>query len=147
MFYSISMGNPEWIHKEKYKYFKATFLVETLSNNFHKNSFALNEQRWLIFEFSREKLMISPMRTELEDLYLAAINFIRYKKKYLDSFLLAFGERRDNIVNSDNVKRAKIGLHSSELIQTSYSKQVHLLTRTYSQLLSFIHCLVQETCN
>lgn len=91
--------------------------------------------------------MKSPMRTELEDLYLAAINFIRYKKKYLDSFLLAFGERRDNIVNSDNVKRAKIGLHSSELIQTSFSKQVHLLTRTYSQLLSFIHCLVQETCN
>lgn len=38
--------------------------------------------------------MISPMRTELEDLYLAAINFIRYKKKkYLDFFLLAFAEK------------------------------------------------------
>lgn len=33
------------------------------------------------------------MRTELDDLYLATINFIRYKKKYLDSFLLAFAEK------------------------------------------------------
>lgn len=38
--------------------------------------------------------MISPMPTELEDLFLAAINFIRYKKKkYLDFFLLAFAEK------------------------------------------------------
>lgn len=39
MFYSRSMGNPEWIHKEKYKYFKTTILVETLSNNLNKKLF------------------------------------------------------------------------------------------------------------
>lgn len=88
--------------------------------------------------------MISPMRTELEDLYLAAINFIRYKKKkYLDFFLLAFAEKdKRQHYKFRQRKPPKIRMHSAELIQTSYSKQVHFLTRTYSQFLSFIHCLV-----
>lgn len=81
--------------------------------------------------------MISPMRTELEDLYLAAINFIRYKKKNIQIpfYQLLLRKTRGNVIYSDNVKRAKYGCILSELIQTSYSKQVHLLSRTYSQLL------------
>lgn len=85
--------------------------------------------------------MISPMRTELEDLYLVAINFIRYKKKNIQIpfYQLLLRKTRDNVINSDNVKRAKYGCILSELIQTSYSKQVHL-SRTYSQLL-FLYTL------
>lgn len=86
--------------------------------------------------------MISPMRTELEDLYLVAINFIRYKKKNIQIpfYQLLLRKTRDNVINSDNVKRAKYGCILSELIQTSYSKQVHLLSRTYSQLLFLYTC-------
>lgn len=58
--------------------------------------------------------MISPMRTELEDLYLVAINFIRYKKKkYLDSFLLAFAEKdKRQCYKFRQRKTSEIRLHS-----------------------------------